>query len=197
LAYTYKVLIVERKQFSEKNRIAAEMEAEFLRQYFGENTTIQNFAQYLLLNGYRAAARELNEVARVFGNDIDVFLVKRRICNEYGIRDSGSSTPPSYPRNDPAKPLRERIAGDIRDAEFAGDRVRVDALRVIEDALICSVLEARGVGRAPIEDDLLTILERLKTSRQAAIKTYADLGLPGYAEKLISEIAVLDWYLAN
>lgn len=85
LAYSFKVLMIESKKFSDRNAIALKMEGEFLAQYFGTNVRIQNFARHLLLSGSRAAAKELNDAARVFGDDINYDAVRWRICAEYKI----------------------------------------------------------------------------------------------------------------
>jgi uncharacterized protein YqeY len=54
--------------------------------------------------------------------------------------------------------MREKITQDLKDAMKAGDRAKVDALRLINAALKDKDIEARGSGKTLSEDDVLALL---------------------------------------
>ena len=67
LAFTFRLTLLESKRFSESEGIAGVLEKNFLSKYFGDEPEVQAFAKELILEGRKDAAKELNEVARVFG----------------------------------------------------------------------------------------------------------------------------------
>jgi len=57
LAFTYKAVMIESQEFSQKENIANKMEQEYLSLYFGTNKEILSFAKTLIIGNHRDAAR--------------------------------------------------------------------------------------------------------------------------------------------
>jgi uncharacterized protein YqeY len=91
--------------------------------------------------------------------------------------------------------MREKITEDLKTAMKAGDRARVDALRLINAALKDKDIEARGSGKTLSEDDVLALLQKMIKSRQESLDIYEKNNRPELAEKERGEIAVIAGYL--
>ena len=61
------------------------MKNRYLKQYFGSNQAIIDFATYLLCSGHRSAAKELNRVVYVLGSKITPNDVIEQIEKEFKI----------------------------------------------------------------------------------------------------------------
>jgi len=85
LAYSYKAYILETKTFDKRENIAKRMERQFLELYFGRNSDILAFAFELIMTGNKAAAKSLNNAARVIGDNVDPSLVISKIQSDYGL----------------------------------------------------------------------------------------------------------------
>jgi uncharacterized protein YqeY len=91
--------------------------------------------------------------------------------------------------------MREKIAADLKTAMKAGERAKVDALRLINAALKDKDIEARGTGKTLGEDDVLALLQKMIKSRQESLEIYEKAGRTDLAEKEKGEIAVISAYL--
>ena len=91
--------------------------------------------------------------------------------------------------------MREKITQDLKDAMKAGDRARVDALRLINAALKDKDIEARGAGKTLSEDDILALLQKMIKSRQESVEIYEKAARQELADKEKGEIAVISAYL--
>jgi uncharacterized protein YqeY len=91
--------------------------------------------------------------------------------------------------------MRDKITEDLKTAMKAGDRAKVDALRLINAALKDKDIEARGAGKTLTEDDVLALLQKMIKSRQESLEIYEKAGRADLAEKEKSEIAVISAYL--
>lgn len=91
--------------------------------------------------------------------------------------------------------MREKITQDLKDAMKAGDRAKVDALRLINAALKDKDIEARGAGKTLTGDDILALLQKMIKSRQESLDIYEKAGRADLADKEKSEIAVISAYL--
>lgn len=85
LAFTYKAVMIESKEFSKKKQIADKMEQEYLSLYFGVNKQIQSFAKSLIIDNHRDAARELNKAVTVLGKGIEVDRIVEQINTEFNL----------------------------------------------------------------------------------------------------------------
>jgi uncharacterized protein YqeY len=91
--------------------------------------------------------------------------------------------------------MREKITEDLKAAMKAGDRAKVDALRLVNAALKDKDIEARGAGKAVSQDDVLALLQKMIKSRQESLDIYEKAGRADLAAKEKSEIAVISAYL--
>jgi uncharacterized protein len=91
--------------------------------------------------------------------------------------------------------MREKITQDLKDAMKAGERAKVDALRLINAALKDKDIEARGAGKTLTQDDLLALLQKMIKSRQESLEIYEKAGRADLADKEKGEIAVISAYL--
>ncbi|MFY9834466.1 MAG: GatB/YqeY domain-containing protein [Methylocystis sp.] len=93
--------------------------------------------------------------------------------------------------------MREKITADLKTAMKAGDRARVDALRLINAGLKDKDIEARGAGKTLSEDDVLALLQKMIKSRQESLDIYEKNNRPELANKERFEIAVISSYLPS
>jgi uncharacterized protein YqeY len=91
--------------------------------------------------------------------------------------------------------MREKIAADLKAAMKAGERAKVDALRLINAALKDKDIEARGTGKTLGDDDVLALLQKMIKSRQESVDIYEKAGRTDLADKEKGEIAVISAYL--
>ncbi|MFO1102311.1 MAG: GatB/YqeY domain-containing protein [Methylocystis sp.] len=91
--------------------------------------------------------------------------------------------------------MREKIAADLKAAMKAGERAKVDALRLINAALKDKDIEARGTGKTLSDDDVLALLQKMIKSRQESLDIYEKAGRADLADKEKGEIAVISAYL--
>lgn len=83
LAQTYKVYLLENKEFTKRKVIADNLEREFLEKYFGTNEEIIKFSRFLMGWGVKSAAKELNRVINLLGNDIQSKSIINKILEDY------------------------------------------------------------------------------------------------------------------
>lgn len=89
LAFSFKATLLETRVFEQRAKLAAGMESEFLKIYFGSNPEILKFARELISRRQQDAARALNEAINVLGSDIDASRVVKQITKQFqlnGIR---------------------------------------------------------------------------------------------------------------
>ncbi len=83
LSFTFKLALLESKQFEKRNELAAILERAFLKKYFGSNTLIQDYAKELIVEEQREAAIELNAAVNVLGSNLDASRIISSINNKY------------------------------------------------------------------------------------------------------------------
>jgi len=93
--------------------------------------------------------------------------------------------------------MREKITADLKTAMKAGDRAKVDALRLINAGLKDKDIEARGAGKTLSEDDVLALLQKMIKSRQESLDIYEKNNRPELADKERFEISVISSYLPS
>lgn len=83
LAQTYKVYLLESKDFTKRKIIADQLERKFLEKYFGTNEEIIRFSRFLIRWKVKSAAKELNRAINLLGNNIHPKLIINRILDNY------------------------------------------------------------------------------------------------------------------
>ena len=90
------------------------------------------------------------------------------------------------------EPLRERIAGDLRDAMRARDEPRKSALRLLSAAIRNAEIEARGELD---EGAILAVVQRQVKQRRESIDEFRRGGREDLAEREELELRALGGYL--
>lgn len=83
VANTFKISLIESKNFKESSFIKSNLEKEYLRRYYGENIWIQKFAKNLLLMGEYSAAIEVNKIVRYMGRSVGEAQVATRLLEKF------------------------------------------------------------------------------------------------------------------
>lgn len=77
----------------------------------------------------------------------------------------------------------------------AGDKRRVDTIRMITAALKDKDIEARGQNKTISEDDILGLLQKMVKSRRESLDIYAKAGRTDLATQEGEEIAIIEEFL--
>jgi uncharacterized protein YqeY len=91
--------------------------------------------------------------------------------------------------------MRAQFTEMLKTAMKAGDRRRVDTVRMITAALKDRDIEARGQGREVSDDDILALLQKMVKSRQESMEIYDKNGRPELAQQEREEIAIISEFL--
>lgn len=91
--------------------------------------------------------------------------------------------------------MRERFNAELKTAMKAGDKRRVDTLRMVNAALKDRDIEARGQGKTVSDDDILSLLQKLVKSRQESLDIYEKAGRVDLATQEREEIAIIRSFL--
>ncbi len=83
LAYAYKILLIEKKNFNDRIEIAKAIENNFLEKYFGTNKKIIQFAKELIRKNRKDMAKELNIAVQLLGSNVDPSVIINRIIEKF------------------------------------------------------------------------------------------------------------------
>ena len=91
--------------------------------------------------------------------------------------------------------MRETFTTELKLAMKAGDKRRVETIRLINAALKDKDIEARGQGKVLSESDILALLQKLVKSRQESLDIYEKAGRADLAATEAEEIAIIQSFL--
>ncbi|MGP8231926.1 MAG: GatB/YqeY domain-containing protein [Methylovirgula sp.] len=91
--------------------------------------------------------------------------------------------------------MREELTSELKTAMKAGEKRRVDTIRLVNAALKDRDIEARGQGKTVSDDDILALLQKLVKSRQESVEIYDKAGRVDLATQEREEIAVIQSFL--
>jgi uncharacterized protein YqeY len=91
--------------------------------------------------------------------------------------------------------MREQFTAMLKTAMKAGDKRRVDTVRMITAALKDRDIEARGQGKEVGDADILALLQKMVKSRQESMDIYEKNGRPELAQQEREEIAIIQEFL--
>lgn len=91
--------------------------------------------------------------------------------------------------------MRDQLMSTLKEAMKAGDRLKVDTIRMVQAALKNNDIEARGSGKTLSERDDLALLQKLIKSRQESVELYGKGGRKDLVEKEQAEIAIIKSFL--
>ena len=91
--------------------------------------------------------------------------------------------------------MRDALNNALKTAMKAGERRRVDTIRLINAALKDRDIEARGQGKTLSEQDTLALLQKMVKSRQESLEIYNKAGRDDLAVIESEEIAIIQEFL--
>ncbi|VFU10398.1 GatB/YqeY domain-containing protein [Methylocella tundrae] len=91
--------------------------------------------------------------------------------------------------------MREQFTSQLKLAMKAGERRRVDTIRMITAALKDKDIEARGLGKSVGDDDILALLQKMVKSRQESLEIYEKAGRADLAGQEAEEIVIIRSFL--
>jgi uncharacterized protein YqeY len=91
--------------------------------------------------------------------------------------------------------MRERLTRELKEAMKAGERRRVDTIRMINAGLKDRDIEARGQGKTVSDEEILALLQKLVKSRQESAEIYEKAGRMDLATQEREEIAIIQGFL--
>ena len=92
--------------------------------------------------------------------------------------------------------LRTRLTDDLKTAMKAGERARVDTIRLIISKMKEADVNARAAGKELAQDaDLLPMLQTMVKQRNESAKIFRDNARVDLAEKEEGEIVIIQGYL--
>src|SRR5579863_4935783 len=91
--------------------------------------------------------------------------------------------------------MREQFTNELKVAMKAGNKRRVDTIRMINAALKDRDIEARGQGKSASDEDILGLLQKLVKSRQESAEIYEKAGRIDLATQEREEIGIIQSFL--
>jgi hypothetical protein len=82
---SFRVIIIDTKNFDNAKRIASRLESDYLEKFFGRSIDLQKFAKWLLLKKRRDVALEANKAVKVLGVDFDSKKIIKTLCTKYEL----------------------------------------------------------------------------------------------------------------
>jgi uncharacterized protein YqeY len=91
--------------------------------------------------------------------------------------------------------MRERFTSELKAAMKAGDKRRVETIRMITAALKDKDIEARTQSKPVGYDDILALLQKMVKSRQESLDIYDKAGRADLAQQEREEIDIIKSFL--
>jgi uncharacterized protein YqeY len=91
--------------------------------------------------------------------------------------------------------MREQFTSELKTAMKAGDKRRVETIRMITAALKDKDIEARGQSKTVSDDDILALLQKMVKSRRESKEIYEKAGRADLATQEGDEIAIIEGFL--
>jgi len=91
--------------------------------------------------------------------------------------------------------LEQRLERDLKTALLAGDKAKVDTLRLIKSVILNAKVANGTRDMAMSDDDVVTLLSKESKKRQESADLYTQGNSPERAQKELTEKAIIDAYL--
>ncbi len=91
--------------------------------------------------------------------------------------------------------MREALNAALKIAMKAGEKRRVETIRMVNAALKDRDIEARGQGKTVSEQDILALLQKMVKSREESRDIFAKAGRDELARTEAEEIAIIQGFL--
>ncbi|WGJ14867.1 GatB/YqeY domain-containing protein [Methylocapsa sp. D3K7] len=93
--------------------------------------------------------------------------------------------------------MREKISSELKTAMKAGEKRRVETIRMIMAGLKDKDIEARGQGKAVSGEDILALLQKMVKSRKESLEIYEKAGRADLVAQESEEIAIIQGFLPS
>jgi uncharacterized protein YqeY len=93
--------------------------------------------------------------------------------------------------------MREKFSSELKTAMKAGEKRRVETIRMIMAGLKDKDIEARGQGKAVSGEDILALLQKMVKSRKESQEIYEKAGRVDLAAQESEEIAIIQSFLPS
>jgi uncharacterized protein YqeY len=93
--------------------------------------------------------------------------------------------------------MREEFTAQLKTAMKAGDKQRVNTIRLITATLKDRDIEARGQGKEVSDADIMALLQKMVKSRQESMEIYDKNARPELAQQEREEIAIIQSFLPS
>ncbi len=91
--------------------------------------------------------------------------------------------------------MRDALNSELKTAMKAGNKRRVETIRLINAAIKDRDIEARGQGKTVGETDLLSLLQKMIKSRRESLDIFTKAGRDELAKQESDEIAIIEEFL--
>ncbi len=91
--------------------------------------------------------------------------------------------------------MRQEIMDMLKTAMKAGDKRRVETLRLVNAAIKDRDIAARGEGKTVADEDIIALLGKMVKSRQESMDIYDRNARPELAQQEREEIAIISEFL--
>jgi hypothetical protein len=92
LESSYKLTLLELKEFNRRKELADAFERHFLERYFGTNVKIISYAKLLISENQRDALKEVNEAVNLLGSDVDPLVIIEKVDRKWLVGDFHKKT---------------------------------------------------------------------------------------------------------
>lgn len=92
LDFTFKTILLEKKEFNKRVELSRTLETFYLQKYFGKNPKIITFAKQLILDGKKEDAKKLNRAIDLLGSEVDPEIIIRKISGNQNYPHKNNSS---------------------------------------------------------------------------------------------------------
>jgi hypothetical protein len=85
LEFSYKLTLLELKEFNRRKELAERFEKHFLEKYFGDNKRIIDFVKKLIQSNAKGALKAVNEAIGLLGTNVDPDVIIDKISKDWEL----------------------------------------------------------------------------------------------------------------
>jgi curved DNA-binding protein CbpA len=82
LEYTFKVIVIEKKDFNNRFQLAKKLKENYLEKYFGTNKEVHEFAEKMFQFDRRDILQKLNRAVNLLGSEIDPKVIINKLYSD-------------------------------------------------------------------------------------------------------------------
>ena len=85
LALNFRLTLLKTRTYGQATALFTELEKAFFETYFGTSPKIHTFVKFLLIEGHRLVAKELNRTLKTMGGRVEADAIIARLCRKHGL----------------------------------------------------------------------------------------------------------------